>query len=161
LGRVQAEINMPFGRVVIEGSTPSELLETLEKLPENFFTDLENLISGKIAANKRISPEEAVNNVVKCTEEGPVLVLKNPDSITHCEAIGLLLYFSRDKCFRPLQIRRLLKYSGMSVQISSRLNEMFRKGLVFKLSQKEPGWALTPKGERWVKEEVLPRIMKM
>lgn len=154
---------MSFGRVVIEGSTPSELLETLEKIPKNFFTSLENLISEKISTNREEGSEKAkfVDNLVKYTEEGPVLILKDTNSLTHCEAIGLLLYFSKGRRLRPTEIRCLLKYSGISAQVSSRLNEMFKKGLVFKPSLKDPAWALTPKGERWIEEEVLPRIRKI
>ncbi|MEM2272747.1 MAG: hypothetical protein QXX56_00850 [Candidatus Bathyarchaeia archaeon] len=161
MGRIQAEINTPFGKVVIEGSTPKDLLEVVENLPKNFFSNLESLISEKITACSKTGHEKSNNNLVKYADEGPVLVLKNSNSITHYEAIGLLLYFSRDKYCRPSQIRRLLEYSGISAQVSSRLNEMLRKGLVFKPSPKEPEWALTPKGERWIEEEVLPRIRKM
>ncbi|MEM1586192.1 MAG: hypothetical protein QXX99_03060 [Candidatus Bathyarchaeia archaeon] len=159
MGRIQAEINMPFGKVVIEGSTPKDLLEILEHLPEDFFSNLETLISKKIVVGCGASPEK-INSIVKYTDEGPVLVLKDPGSITHYEAIGLLLYFFKNKRCSPSHIRRLLKYSGISIQVSSRLNEMFRKGLVFKPSPKESEWTLTPKGERWVEEEVLPRVIK-
>jgi len=161
VGRIQAEINTPFGKVVIEGSTPKDLLETLEQLPENFFSDLKNLISEKIMTSLKDVTEKSEDNFVKYTDDGPVLVFKDPSYITHYEAIGLLLYFSKNKYCRPSQMRRLLEYSGISTQVSSRLNEMSRKGLVFKPSPKEPRWALTPKGERWIEEEVLPRIRKM
>lgn len=159
MGRIQAEIKVSFGKIVIEGSTPNELLEIIGGIPENFFRDLENAVSEKFMPVREANSEKI--SIVKYTEEGPVLVLKDPNSITHCEAIGLLLYFSKDKSFRPSQMRRLLKYSGLSVQISSRLNEMLRKGLVFKPSPKDPRWALTPKGERWVEEEILPRLAKV
>ncbi|MEM1550863.1 MAG: hypothetical protein QXR13_02885 [Candidatus Bathyarchaeia archaeon] len=159
MGKVQAEINMPFGKVIIEGSTPNDLLETLEQLPEDFFSVLETLISKRITVDRGDS--EKAEDIVKYTDEGPVLMLRDPSSITHYEAIGLLLYFFKEKCCRQSQLRCLLRYSGLSVQVSSRLNEMFRKGLVFKPSSKESGWTLTPKGERWVKEEVLPRVIKM
>lgn len=161
MGRIQAEINTSFGKVIIEGSTPKDLLETLEQLPENFFSDLKTLISEKIMTCLKDETGKSEDSFVKYTDDGPVLILKDPNSVTHCEAIGLLLYFSKDKYCRPSQIRRLLEYSGVSTQVSSRLNEMFRRGLVFKPSPKEPRWALTPKGERWVEEEVLPRVRKM
>ncbi|MEM1515526.1 MAG: hypothetical protein QXT26_03225 [Thermoproteota archaeon] len=149
---------MSFGKVIVEGSTPNDLLETLEKLPENFFKSLESLVSEKILVGKRVDFEK-VESIVKYTDEGPVLMLGDFNSITHYEAVGLLLYFFKDKRCSPSQLRRLLQYSGLSIQVSSRLNEMFKRGLVFKPTSKEVGWTLTPKGERWIKEEVLPKVV--
>ena len=151
---------MPFGKVIIEGATPNELLETLERLPKNFFSNLESLLSEKITMGEG-NKQEKFNSIVKYTDEGPILLLKDPSCVTHCEAIGLILYFSKDKYLRPSHIERLLKYSGIPIQPSSRLNEMLKKGLVFKPSPREPKWALTPKGERWIEEDVLPRIRKI
>lgn len=159
MGKIQAEINVSFGKIIIEGTTPNDLLETLEKLPENFFRSVENLVSEKVSLSREERPEKA-ESIVRYTDMGPILVLKDPSSITHCEAIGLLLYFLKDKICKPSQLRYLLQCSGLSIQVSSRLNEMFKKGLVFKPTSREAGWTLTPKGERWVEEEVLPKVVK-
>lgn len=159
MGKIQAEIKTSFGRIIIEGSTPDELMEALKRIPENLVSDIEDLVS-KIITPKRAHVNE-FNDIIKYTENGPVLTLKDPKSITCYEAIGLLLYFSEEKRSRPSQLRRLLEYSGMPVQVSSRLNEMYKRGLVIKSDPRKSEWTLTPKGECWIKEEVLLKLRKM
>jgi predicted transcriptional regulator len=160
LGKIQAEINTSFGKIVVEGSTPNEVLEVLKCLPSTFISDLEILISEITSLGKKEKAEKA-NSMVKYTEEGPILLLSDPKSITHCEAIGLLLYFLENRSGGPSQIRRLLEHSGINIQVSSRLNEMYKRGLVFKSASRKPEWTLSPKGERWVEEEILPKLRKV
>lgn len=159
MGKIQAEIKTSFGRIIIEGSTPDDLIEALKCIPENLISDLEDLIS-RIIKSRGAAADE-FSEVVKYTEDGPVLMLRDPKSITYYEAIGLLLYFSEGKRGKPSQLRRLLEYSGINAQVSSRLNEMLRRGLVIKPDPRRSLWALTPKGECWIKEEVLPKLRKM
>lgn len=154
MGRIQAEIKTSFGKIIIEGSNVDELINTLKSLPENFVSEVEEVIS-------RIVTQEngkEFDKVVRFTEKGPILILKDTKAITHYEAIGLILYFSRSKSSRPSQIRHLLKYSGINSQVSSRLNEMAKRGLVVKPSVGKPYWMLSPKGEQWIEDEVLPKL---
>ncbi len=154
MGRIQAEIKTSFGKIVIEGSSADELLNTLKSLPENFINEVEEMVSKIIIQGS----EREFDEIVRFTEEGPILVLKDTKVITHYEAIGLILYFSKDKSSRPSQIRRLLKYSGINSQVSSRLNEMAKRGLVFKPNVGKPYWMLSPKGDQWIEDEVLPKL---
>ncbi|MEM1582217.1 MAG: hypothetical protein QXK89_06885 [Candidatus Bathyarchaeia archaeon] len=156
MGKIQAEIRTSFGRVIVEGSTASELLEILEALPENFLSEVETVISKKVTPNK----SGEFNGLVKFTEIGPVLILRDSKVITQYEAVGLILYFSENKSSRPSEIRRLLEYSGINAQVSSRLNEMARRGLVFKSTPDSSEWMLSPRGEHWVEEEVLPKLKR-
>lgn len=154
MGKIQVEIKTSFGKIIVEGSSVGDLINTLETLPENFTSDLEESVS-KIT---KYDKEKEFNEIVRETENGPVLILKDKGTVTHCEAIGLILYFSRNRSNRSSQIRRLLEYSGMKIQVSSRLNEMVKRGFIFKLNMGSPDWTLSPKGEQWIKEEVLPRL---
>lgn len=154
MGKIQIEIKTSFGKIIVEGSSVGDLMEALETFPENLVSSLEKTIS-KIAGHER---EKKFNEIVKQTENGPILTLKNKEALTHCEAIGLILYFSKNRSNRSSQIRRLLEYSGMKTQVSSRLNEMVKRGLVFKLNVGSPDWTLSPKGEQWIEGEVLPKL---
>ncbi|MBS7654814.1 MAG: hypothetical protein QXR06_03605 [Candidatus Bathyarchaeia archaeon] len=154
LGKIQVEIKTSFGKIIVEGSSVNDLMGTLETLPENFTDDLEEIIS-KIT---KYDKEKGFNEIVRQTENGPILILKDKGTVTHCEAIGLILYFSKSRSNRSSQIRRLLEYSGIKIQVSSRLNEMVKRGFVFKLNIGSPDWTLSPKGEKWIEEEVLPRL---
>jgi len=156
LGKIQAEIKTSFGKIIIEGSTASDILETLKSLPENFISDLESAISKATTLNRN----KEFNSLVKFTENGPVLILKDPKIITQYEAIGLILYFSKNRSGRPSQIRQLLEYSGIKTYVSSRLNEMAKRGLVFKSASDGSEWVLSPRGERWVEEEILPKLKR-
>jgi hypothetical protein len=42
--------------------------------------------------------------------------------------------------------------------VPARLNEMTKRGLVFKPDPGRPEFKLTLQGEKWVEEEVLPRL---
>ncbi|MBS7639623.1 MAG: hypothetical protein QW600_00695 [Candidatus Bathyarchaeia archaeon] len=155
LGKIQVEIRASFGKLVFEGSTAEEVLDTLASLPEDFLRKLETVVSDKISSNK----DRTLDNIVKLTEIGPVLILRDSRALTHYEAVGLILYFSENKGNRPSQIRQLLEYSGMvNIQVSSRLNEMAKRGLVYKPTSGRPEWVLSPKGERWIRDEVLPKL---
>ncbi|MEM2564910.1 MAG: hypothetical protein QXQ42_04385 [Candidatus Bathyarchaeia archaeon] len=154
LGRIQVEIRTSFGRLIVEGSSAREVLEALETLPENFIDELETVVSGKIASAR----DRTFNGIVKPTDIGPVLILKDSRALTHYEAVGLILYFSEKRSNKPSQISRLLECSGINVQVSSRLNEMAKRGLVYKPTPDSSEWTLSPKGERWIEEEVLPKL---
>jgi len=151
VGKIQAEIKTSFGRIIVEGSSPNELLETLKSLPENFVDELEIIISGSMFVGKK-----GFNEIVRLTDEGPILISKS--KLTHYEAVGLTIYFSKNKTSTASQINRLLECAGMKIQVSSRLNEMAWKGLIYKPDPSGSEWRLSPKGERWLEENVLARL---
>lgn len=155
MGKIQVEIRTSFGKLVLEGSTFKEVMDALGSIPENFVRDLETVVSNKILSSK----DKVLNNIMKFTNIGPVLILKDSKSITHYEAVGLILYFSENRSNRPSQISRLLECSGVTnIQVSSRLNEMAKRGLVYKPTSERSEWVLSPKGERWIEVEVLPKL---
>ena len=149
--RIEARIKTPFGEVVLEGETPKEILGMLETMPENFVEKLGDFVSN------RLMPSGAhLKGIVELTTEGPVIVTR--EKLTHYEAVGLVLYASEDKTNTAAQITRLLESSGIKSMVPARLNEMTKRGQVFKPDPSKPDFKLTIQGEKWIEEEVLSKI---
>jgi hypothetical protein len=133
LKRIEARIKTPFGEVVIEGETPKEVLSMLEAMPENFVEKLSDFVSN------RLMPSGAhLKGIVELTTEGPVIVTR--EKLTHYEAVGLVLYASEDKTNTAAQVTKLLESSGIKSMVPARLNEMTKRGQVFKPDPNKPGF---------------------
>ena len=149
--RIEARIKTPFGEVIIEGETPQELLSMLENIPENFVERLSDFVSS------RLTPSGAqLRGIVEPTTEGPVIVTR--ENLTHYEAVGLVLYASDERKNTAAQIARLLESSGIKSMVPARLNEMTKRGQVFKPDPNKPDFKLTIQGEKWIEEEVLSKL---
>jgi len=149
--RIEARIKTPFGEVVIEGETPKEILSMLETMPVNFVEKLSDFVS------ERLMPSGAqLKGIVELTTEGPVVVTR--EKLTHYEAVGLVLYASEDKTNTAAQITKLLESSGIKSMVPARLNEMTKRGQVFKPDPNKPDFKLTIQGEKWIEEEVLSKL---
>ncbi len=153
MGRFQARIKTSFGEIVIEEDRAEDLLRTIRTLPKNFVNELELIISAKTGAMRT-----TLNDIIEFTKEGPIIVTNA--NLTHYEAIGLILYASDGKTNAARQISKLLEYSGIRPRIFSRLNEMTKRGLVYKPNPSESSWKLTAQGEKWIRETVLPKIIQ-
>jgi hypothetical protein len=149
--KIEARIKTPFGEVVIEGETPEEILKLLETVPEDFMEKLSDFVS-----NRLVPSGAQLKGVVEFTTEGPVIVARG--KLTHYEAIGLTLYASEDKKSTAAQITKLLESSGIKCMVPARLNEMTKRGQVFKPDPSRPEFKLTIQGEKWVEDEVLAKI---
>jgi hypothetical protein len=97
-----------------------------------------------------------LRGVVEFTTEGPVLITR--ENLTHYEAIGLVLYTSEGRRNTAAQVGRLLESSGIKCMVPARLNEMTKRGQVFKPDPGRPEFKLTVQGERWVEDDVLARL---
>jgi hypothetical protein len=151
MGRVEARIKTPFGEIVVSGDTPQEVLNVLGGFPEDFMEKVGNLVSS------RLVPSGAqLKGIVEFTTEGPVVVTR--EKLTHYEAIGLVLYTSEERMNTAAQVQRLLESSGIKCMVPARLNEMTKRGQVFKPDPNRPEFKLTVQGERWVEDEVLARL---
>jgi hypothetical protein len=149
--RVKAHVKTPFGEIVVEGESPQEVLSVLESFPEDFLERVAGLVSS------RLVPSTAqLRGVVEFTTEGPVLITR--ESLTHYEAIGLVLYTSEGRRNTAAQVGRLLESSGIKCMVPARLNEMTKRGQVFKPDPGRPEFKLTVQGERWVEDDVLARL---
>jgi hypothetical protein len=149
--RIEARIKTPFGEVVIEGETPKEILSMLETIPENFMEKLSEFVS-----NKLIPSGAQLKGIVEPTTEGPVIVTR--EKLTHYEAVGLVLYASAEKTNTAAQITKLLESSGIKSMVPARLNEMTKRGQVFKPDPNKPEFKLTIQGEKWIEDEVLTKL---
>ncbi len=149
--RIEARIKTPFGEVVVEGESPQEILDMLAAMPENFVENLSDLVSN------RLTPSGAqLKGIIEATTEGPVIVTR--ENLTHYEAVGLVLYASEDKKSTAAQIQKLLESSGIKSMVPARLNEMTKRGQVFKPDPNKPEFKLTIQGEKWVEDEVLAKL---
>jgi len=120
-------------------------------MPENFVEKLSDFVSN------RLMPSGAqLKGIVELTTEGPVVVTR--EKLTHYEAVGLVLYASEDKTNTAAQVTRLLESSGIKSMVPARLNEMTKRGQVFKPDPNKPDFKLTIQGEKWVEEEVIAKL---
>jgi hypothetical protein len=149
--KVETRIKTSFGEIVVEGDTPQEILELLSTFPEDFVEKVDSFVSSRI-----IPSAAQLKGIVESTTEGPVIVTH--ETLTHYEAIGLTLYASDEKKNTAAQISKLLESSGMKCMVPARLNEMTKRGQVFKPDPKRPEFKLTIQGERWVESNVLPKL---
>jgi len=149
--RIVAHIKTAFGEVTIEGETPQEILAMLESIPENFTEKL-----GDFVTNRLVPSGAQLKGIVEPTTEGPVIVTR--ENLTHYEAVGLILYASDEKKNTASQVQKLLESSGIKSMVPARLNEMTKRGQVFKPDPAKPEFKLTIQGEKWVEEEVLSKL---
>ena len=149
--QIQARIKTSFGEVIIEGDTPQEILNMLESVPENFVEKLSDFVS-----NRLVQSGAQLKGIVESTTEGPVIVTR--ENLTHYEAVGLILYASDERKNTASQIQKLLESSGIKSMVPARLNEMTKRGQVFKPDPAKPEFKLTIQGEKWVEQEVLSKI---
>jgi hypothetical protein len=149
--RIEARIKTPFGEVIIAGENPQEILNMLEAMPENFVEKLSDFVSS------RLTPSGAqLKGIIEPTTEGPVIVTR--ENLTHYEAVGLVLYASEDKKNTAAQVTKLLESSGIKSMVPARLNEMTKRGQVFKPDPNKPEFKLTIQGEKWIEDDVLSKL---
>jgi hypothetical protein len=148
---IEARIKTGFGDVVIQADTPQEILDMLSDMPENFTEKLSDFVTN------RLVPSGAVlKGIVEITTEGPVIVTR--ENLTHYESVGLILYASNDRKNTAAQVQKLLESSGLKIMVPARLNEMTKRGHVFKPDPSKPDFKLTLQGEKWVEDEVISKI---
>jgi hypothetical protein len=151
MNKIEVRIKAPFGEILVEAENPAEVLSILETFPEGFVERISEIVSN------RLTPSGAqLKGIVEQTTEGPVIVAH--ENLTHYEAIGITLYASEAKKVTAAQIQKLLESSGIKCMVPARLNEMTKRGQVFKPDPNRPEFKLTIQGEQWVEEEVLAKL---
>ena len=150
--KFRARIKTGFGELEIEGDSVTEVLEAVKSLTPEFVSEVGSAVSSKITAPARAQLE----GIVELTTEGPVVSTR--EKLSHYEAIGLILYASEKKVSTATQIARLLESSGIKSMVPARLNEMTKRRVVFKPDPARPEFKLTLQGEKWIEDEVLPRV---
>jgi hypothetical protein len=150
--RVRVRVKTSFGEVAVEGSNTNEVAELLEDLSPEFIRKVEAVASSKLAPPVRAHLE----GLVESTTEGPVITTRT--KLTHYEAIGLVLYACEERTASAALIERLLQSSGIRSMVPARLNEMTKRGLVFKPDPARPEYKLTVSGDKWVEDEVIAKV---
>jgi len=151
MNKVEVRIRTPFGEITVEGENPQEVLRMLESFPDGFTEKVSDLVSS------RLTPSGVqLRGIVESTTEGPVIVAH--ENLTHYEAIGLTLLASDEKKGTAAQIQKLLESSGIKCMVPARLNEMTKRGQVFKPDPNRPEFKLTIQGEKWVEDGVLAKL---
>ncbi len=151
MNKVEARIKTPFGEVVIEGESAQDVIKSLDEFPNDFVEKIADFVSD------RLMPSGVqLKGIVETTTEGPVIIAH--ENLTHYEAIGLTLYASDEKKSTAAQITKLLESSGIKCMVPARLNEMTKRGQVFKPDPNKPEFRLTIQGERWVEQDVLAKL---
>lgn len=148
---IVAHVKTSFGEVTIEGDTPQEVLNMLESIPENFLDKISEVVKSKL-----VPAGAQLKGIVEPTTEGPVIVTR--ENLTHYEAVGLILYASDDRKNTAAQVQKLLESSGIKSMVPARLNEMTKRGQVFKPDPAKPEFKLTIQGEKWVENEVISKL---
>ena len=123
----------------------------LSSIPEDFTEKLSDFVS-----NRLIQSGAQLKGIIEPTTEGPVIVTR--ENLTHYEAVGLVLYASDDRRNTAAQVQKLLESSGIKSMVPARLNEMTKRGHVFKPDPSKPEFKLTIQGEKWIEEEVLTKL---
>ncbi len=152
MGKIRIQIVAPFGKIVVEGDSAQEILAMLKTMPPEFMSEVGDLISAKLAPPTKTLLE----GIVELTTEGPIITTRR--KLTHYEAIGLTLFASNEKTNTAAKISRLLEAGGIKSMVPARLNEMTKRGVIFKPDPIRPEFKLTTQGERWIAEEVLTKL---
>jgi len=152
LAKISVRVKAGFGEVVLEGDSPQEVLDLLRQMPTDFVSQVEGLVSARLVAPTKVQ----LGGIVELTTAGPIITTRA--KLTHYEAIGLTLYASEGKTSTGTQIEQLLASCGIKAMVPARLNEMTKRGLVFKPDPVKPDWRLTTQGEKWVEEDVLAKL---
>ncbi len=152
--KLQLNIETDYGTLTVSGDTQEEILEALSLLTDNFLDE----ISDKLSVLDLKQTEDRLRNIVRIGQNGPVIVTRA--EISHYEAIGLVLYSMKNQEATSKKIRERLEASGKEVIVAARLNEMRKRGHVFKPSGKGSEYRLTSKGMAWVDDEVVEKIRK-
>ncbi len=152
--KLQLNIETDYGTLTVSGDTKEEVLEALALLTDDFL----DKISEKLSILDLKQTEDRLRNIVRIGQNGPVIVTRA--EISHYEAIGLVLYSMKNQKATSKKIRERLEASGKEVIVAARLNEMRKRGHIFKPSGKGSEYRLTAKGMAWVDDEVVEKIRK-
>lgn len=152
MGKIRVRVKAPFGEIVVEGDSAQEILKTLQTMPPQFVNEVGKLISTKLTPSLKTQ----LDGIIELTTEGPIITTR--EKLTHYESIALVLFASEQHSSTASQIKRLLASSGIRSMVPARLNEMTKRGIVFKPDPARPEFKLTTQGERWLEEEVLAKL---
>lgn len=154
MGKLNISIDTKYGSITVSGDTQKEILDSLDMLTDGFLDQVKdrlNLLELK-------ETEDKLHNIVHITPQGPVIVTRY--ELNHYESIGLVLYAMKNQEATSKKLRARLEASGKDIIVAARLNEMRKRGHIFKPSSKGSEYRLTSKGMAWLDEDVIEKIRK-
>ena len=152
--KLSINIETNYGTLTVQGDSQQEILDALDLLTEDFLEQ----VNDKISLLELKQVEDELKGIIRFTTQGPVIVTHA--ELSHYEIIGLLIYAMKNHEATSKQLRERLEASGKEVIVPARLNEMKKRGHIFKPSGKGSEYRLTSKGLEWVEEEVLEKLRK-
>ena len=152
--KLQLNIDTDYGTLTVSGDTQEEILDALALLTDDFL----DKVSEKLSILDLKQTEDRLRNIVRIGQNGPVIVTRA--EISNYEAIGLVLYSMKNQEATSRRIRERLEASGKEIIVAARLNEMRKRGHIFKPSGKGSEYRLTSKGMAWVDDDVVEKIRK-
>lgn len=152
--RITLAIRTPFGEIQISGESPMEVVDALAGLDSRFVGEVNSKVSELMSSQAK----DDLKGILEVGRDGPVIVTKK--TLSHYEAIGLILYSLREHQASSQELERRLNASGKKVTVPARLHEMRKRGHIFKPVDRAPYYKLSTKGEKWIEEEVLPELKK-
>jgi len=147
-------IETNYGTLTVQGDSQEEILEALDLLTDDFIEQ----VNEKVALLELKDVESELDGIVRVTSDGPVIVTRA--ELSHYEIIGLILYSMKHHEATSKQIRNRIEASGKEVIVPARLNELKKRGHVFRPSGKGSEYRLTAKGLEWMEEEVLEKVRR-
>jgi len=147
-------IETNYGTLTVQGDSQEEILEALDLLTDDFIEQ----VNEKVALLELKDVESELDGIVRVTSDGPVIVTRA--ELSHYEIIGLILYSMKHHEATSKQIRGRIEASGKEVIVPARLNELKKRGHVFRPSGKGSEYRLTAKGLEWMEEEVLEKVRR-
>ncbi len=152
--KLSINIETNYGTLTVQGDSQKEILEALDLLTEGFIEQ----VNEKVSLLELKDVQSELDGIVRVTAEGPVIVTRS--ELSHYEVIGLVLYSSKHHEATSKQLRDRITASGKEVIVPARLNEMKKRGHVFRPSGKGSEYRLTAKGLEWMEEEVLEKLRR-
>jgi hypothetical protein len=152
--KIRLSFKTDFGEIEISGKDPQEVLEALERIDQKFVGEINKKIAGFITSQT----DKKLEGILNIGKEGPVIVTKK--KLSHYEAIGLILYASKDNLASSKQLRELLTASGKKVTVPARINEMRKRGHIFKPNSKSSEYKLSTRGIKWIEDDLLPKLFE-
>ena len=150
--KLTVRVRTQYGELEVTGDTPEDLLNGLGQLDKELVATINEKITSVVATES----QDHLRGIVEARRDGCLIVYRG--DLSHYEAIGLVLYASRDYQGSSKEVKQSLSMSGLKVMVPARLNEMVKRGYLFKPLERGSFYKLTAKGVKWVEDEVLPPL---
>mgnify|MGYP005831147643 CR=1 FL=1 len=151
---IKVHLKLPFGDLVVCGTSKAEILEELNSIDREFISEINECLTSLFEKGEN----KDLREIVEIDRDDPIIITKK--DMSHYEAIGLILYCSKNHQATSKEIKKRLAMSGKEVTVPARLYEMKKRGYIFKPVEKGFLHRLSSKGIKWVEEEVIPKLKK-